>query len=172
MIVRGPLPERGYTVLQNELLRDSRLSWKARGLLAFLLSQPPGWVTRTEHLSRVAPDGRDAVRTGLRELEAAGYLRRWRTRTAAGRWEWCSTVYDTPQDPVDNSESYPQSTSENPATEKPSTSKYSPMKYLPLQSRDNSDRATSTLCTTCDSTGWAPHGDELVRCTTCTRRAG
>lgn len=127
MIVRGPLPTRSYTVLQNELLRDRRLSWKARGLLVYLLSQPPGWTTRTEHLAAVAPDGRDSVRSGLRELEAAGYLRRWRTRADDGRWQWHTVVYD---DPVHNSGSCPQTTSENPSTENPATSNYREMKYL------------------------------------------
>lgn len=106
MIVRGPIPDHGYTILQNELLRDTRLSWKARGLLAYLLSQPPGWHTWLEHLATQAPDGRDSVRAGLRELESCGYLRRWRTQDPRGHWHWNSTVYDTPvenrgDDPVD-----------------------------------------------------------------------
>lgn len=147
MIVRGPLPTRSYTVLQNELLRDRRLSWKARGLLAYLLSQPPGWTTRTEHLAGVAPDGRDSVRSGLRELEAAGYLRRWRTRADDGRWEWHTVVYD---DPVNNSATCPQTTSDYPSTENPGANNYRESKYIvgnradALQS-DPDDLWTSTV---------------------------
>lgn len=119
MIVRGPLPDNNYTVLQNSLLRDTRLSWKARGILAYLLSQPPGWHCWIDHLVNSAPEGRDAVRTGLAELERHGYLRRWRTQDTRGHWTWHSTVYDTPVDnpvgdPVDNCDpksDYP--TSEN-----------------------------------------------------------
>lgn len=124
MIVRGPLPDTGYTVLQNELLRDARLSWKARGLLAYLLSQPPGWHTWLQHLTAQAPDGRDSVRAGLAELEAAGYLRRWRTQDRLGHWSWHSTVYDTPVDnigdnPVDSPVDNCNPTSENPTSENP-----------------------------------------------------
>jgi hypothetical protein len=123
MIIRGPLPDRNYTVLGNEVIRHAGLSWKARGLLVYLLSMPAGWTTRVEHLVAVGPDGRDAVRSGLAELEEAGFLRRWRTRTDAGRWEWHSVIYDVAQS-VGISASCPQSTSENPTPENPTASKY------------------------------------------------
>ena len=39
MIVRSARPER-YTVLDNDILRNHALSFKARGILGYLLSQP------------------------------------------------------------------------------------------------------------------------------------
>lgn len=97
MIIRAPRPDTHYTVLHNATIRDTRLTWKARGLLAYLLSLPDNWRVSSEHLRRVGPDGRDAVRTALTELEAAGYLRRTRHQDPrTGRWTTLTTVYDRP----------------------------------------------------------------------------
>lgn len=57
------------------LLRDGRLSWGARGLFAFLWDLPVGWKPNIAHLAKMGPDGRDAVRARLAELEAIGALR-------------------------------------------------------------------------------------------------
>lgn len=61
--------------LPRALLRDARLSWGARGLFAFLWDLPSTWSPNIKHLSGMGPDGRDAVRARLAELEAVGALR-------------------------------------------------------------------------------------------------
>lgn len=47
-----------YTVIDNGALRDPGLSFKATGLLAFLLSLPDNWRPNTRHLSSIKTDGR------------------------------------------------------------------------------------------------------------------
>ena len=42
MIVRGPRPDR-FTIVDNEILRNHALSFKARGLLAYLMSMQDNW---------------------------------------------------------------------------------------------------------------------------------
>ena len=79
-IVRGPRAADHYTIISNAALRDERLTWKARGLLAYLLSMDTGWITSIRRLADVAPDGKSAVETALAELEALGYLERRQTR--------------------------------------------------------------------------------------------
>lgn len=96
MIVRGPRQERDFTILPNAALRASSLSWKARGLLGFLLSQPPGYRVTSERLAEESPDGRDAVRSGLRELEEHRYLVRSQRRDEQGRWVSEAVVYEEP----------------------------------------------------------------------------
>lgn len=61
--------------LVRALLRDARLSWGARGLFAFLWDLPAGWRPNIQHISKMGPDGRDAVRARLTELEVVGALR-------------------------------------------------------------------------------------------------
>lgn len=84
-----------YSVIANEALEDSRLSWKARGLLAYLLSKPDGWTVNRDQLTAASDaDGQTTVRSGLRELEACGYLVRVRTRTSAGLFEWHNEIHE------------------------------------------------------------------------------
>lgn len=98
MIVRGPRRADHFTILPNETLRDQRLTFKARGLLVFLLSQPPGYRVSSERIAADAKEGRDAIRGMLRELEAAGYLRRERHRCLDGTFVTDAVVYDEPTD--------------------------------------------------------------------------
>lgn len=107
-IRRGPHKDRNFTVLDNAVLNDRRLSYRARGLLTYLLSKPVDWQTNAQDLSRQSPgEGRDAVRTALAELETVGYLVRRKYRdekTQQWRSEW--TVYEEPQ--RDSSHGYPE----------------------------------------------------------------
>lgn len=94
-IIRARRPE-PYSVIRNGVINDHRLSWKARGLLVYILSKPDGWRTNSQHLAKIGPDGRDAVRTGLEELRQAGYLDRTKAQDSQGRWSTTTTVYDHP----------------------------------------------------------------------------
>lgn len=69
--------ERNFTQIPNRWLRDARVSFKARGLLAMLFSQPTGFaVTLAKLAGDDGPDGISAIRSAVSELEEAGYLRR------------------------------------------------------------------------------------------------
>lgn len=98
MIVRGGLPADNYTITSNSAIEDKTISLKARMILVYLLSRPPGWVTSAERLASTISDkdGLSAIKSGLRELEQAGYLTRSRTRTDEGRWRWDHTITDRP----------------------------------------------------------------------------
>lgn len=86
-----------FTILDNAQVRDARLSWKARGLLAYLLSLSEGWQLRITYLIRQAPDGRHSTRAGLAELQRHGYLVIARERGAHGRFERTTwTIVQTP----------------------------------------------------------------------------
>lgn len=70
-----------FTQISNAALRDPRLSFKARGILAWLASHQDGYGCSVAAIvSDSDSDGKAAVRSALDELEAAGYLTRERVR--------------------------------------------------------------------------------------------
>lgn len=95
--------ENPYVMLDKFSINDSGLSWKAKGLLAYLLSKPDDWIVKEHDLVAHATDGRDSVRAAIRELEAAGYLARGaRRRDDKGRlYEREYRVFERPS--VDHS---------------------------------------------------------------------
>ena len=74
-----------FAQIDRRVFEDPRLSWKAKGLLGYLLSRPPGWKVRVPDLVKRSRDGREAVYSALSELIAAGYAERIQTR-ACGRF--------------------------------------------------------------------------------------
>lgn len=76
---------RDFTIIDNNFLRDERLSFKAKGLFMYMWSQSNDWNFYVNELSNHAKDGRNAVMTGLEELENYGYLKRKRVRNAQGQ---------------------------------------------------------------------------------------
>lgn len=84
-ILRGPLAADHFTLVPNRWTRDPRLSWGAKGLLAYVAGHAVGYELTTAQMMREGNLGRDGLLTLVRELEAAGYLRRARQRGEGGR---------------------------------------------------------------------------------------
>lgn len=86
-----------YASISRDAINDQRLSFRARGVLTWLLDKPNDWTSTAERISSMGKEGRDAIRAALDELEACGYLirRKWRDEES-GKWssEW--TVYEKP----------------------------------------------------------------------------
>jgi hypothetical protein len=101
MIVRAPRPESHFVQIRNEVIRDRRLSYKARGLLAYMLSFPDHYRITADSLAESSDsDGRRAVLSGLDELREAGYLVTVTERDAKGQFSKTSFIYDDPQQPT------------------------------------------------------------------------
>lgn len=91
--------QRFFTTLGNAALRDSRLSFCARGILAHLLSQPDGKRDDIRTLTERTPEGRERVASAMRELERFGYLRRTKRRTSEGQIYTEVEVFEAPDGP-------------------------------------------------------------------------
>ncbi|ROZ49412.1 replication protein [Rhodococcus sp. WS3] len=104
-IRRGPRLADNFTILSNDVLNDRRLSFRARGVLIYLLSKPVDWRTRSESIAAQSDkDGRDAIRSAMRELADLGYLVRTKMQDPeTGHWSTTSTVYEEPVGLVDES---------------------------------------------------------------------
>lgn len=78
--------EKDFARIPNEWLRDKRLTRKARGLLAEIMTHSVGWHVSVRGLEKTGPEGRDAIRAALVELKDAGYLQVSQARGDRGRW--------------------------------------------------------------------------------------
>lgn len=110
MIVRSRRSKH-FTIVDNAVLEDERISFRAKGVLVFVLSKPDNWKISERHLARVGHEGVTAIRAALKELELAGYIERQRIKGEGGRFEWESVVFDTPQESKPQTE--PEPCSEN-----------------------------------------------------------
>lgn len=95
MIRRAPRRRR-FLVVDSATVEDDRLSFRALGLLAFLLSKPDSWEVSSEQLGRERREGRDAIRAAMRELQAAGYLSRKTERDSNGQLRTVTIVDEVP----------------------------------------------------------------------------
>lgn len=118
--------DKGYTHIANDFLKDNRLSWKAKGLIAYVQMLPPDWVLNMRDLINRATDGRDSLYSGIKELEKYGYCCKSQRRnpdgTVAGySYEICDKpFFEQPQ--TENPVTVAPCT-ENPDTDKPETVK-------------------------------------------------
>jgi hypothetical protein len=111
--------KRDYTVIQNSVLCDKRLSWRARGLFAFLLSKPDDWKVIVSHLVDQAPkDGKASVTAALQELQGYGYLRKRLRPKVGGRFDgWDILLYEIPDGTVSDLETRTASDSPSPVNQ-------------------------------------------------------
>lgn len=66
--------ENPFVMIDKRPLHNPELSWKAKGILSFLLSLPDDWQIRRKHLLEMATDGDTSLRSGLQELKKHGHL--------------------------------------------------------------------------------------------------
>lgn len=130
MIIRHERQETNFTILDNLTIRDHRLSWAARGILAYLLSMPPTWRTSAERLAAASPNGVTYIRSALKELETAGYLRRRKTQDERGQWTTELYVYERPNRTRVETLGDISGKTLQPTTEKPTSVNLTPNKEL------------------------------------------
>jgi hypothetical protein len=66
----------GYAQIKNEVLVDTKISLKAKGLFAYLYSKPDDWDFSGDRMAKENMEGRRAIYAALKELETEGYLSR------------------------------------------------------------------------------------------------
>ncbi|MDU0443773.1 DnaD domain protein [Staphylococcus haemolyticus] len=86
-----------FVTVHKSFIHDDNLSWKAKGILLYLLSRPDDWRIYETELNKHSSDGRDSLRTGIKELEEAGYIHRTRKRNEKGQLrEYEYEVFEQP----------------------------------------------------------------------------
>jgi hypothetical protein len=73
------------------------MSFKARGLLAYMLSKPDHFKFYLDELVKHTTEGKDSIRAGLKELETLGYVHRYSTKNERGKIiSWELDIYESP----------------------------------------------------------------------------
>lgn len=63
-----------FTQVPNELLYNPNVSFKAKGIWAYMSAKPEGWQFSATRIAEETKEDRKAVLSGLKELSEAGYI--------------------------------------------------------------------------------------------------
>ncbi|EGQ1770386.1 phage protein [Staphylococcus pseudintermedius] len=74
-----------FVTVHKDFIHDSNISWKAKGILLYLLSRPDDWQIYETELEQHSTDGLSGLKSGIKELEEIGYIQRNRKRDESGR---------------------------------------------------------------------------------------
>lgn len=100
-----------YTALSNNCVRSTRLSLKAKGLLALMLSLPDDWEYSVKGLAALCLEGECAIESALSELKRERYLivnKRLPNETESKRFEYEYIVSDEPFESADPDDEKPE----------------------------------------------------------------
>lgn len=85
-----------FVVMDKTVLNDTRLSWKAKGIMAFMLSKPDDWTFYIDEMIKHSTDGEKSFRSGFKELKEMGYVKREPIREGQRIVRWETIVYENP----------------------------------------------------------------------------
>lgn len=86
MTICRTIHNKNYTIINNTISRDKRLSMKAKGIWMYAFSRPDDWSFYVSDISNQCTDGKDSIKSGLIELEECGYLQRSQIRDEYGQF--------------------------------------------------------------------------------------
>lgn len=78
--------EKPFVMIERSIFEATELSWRAKGLLGYLLSRPDDWSVCVADLINRSTDGRDSCYAALKELGDAGYIAKSARPKQAGRF--------------------------------------------------------------------------------------
>lgn len=115
MILKVKKSEKPFAQIERTTLQDERLSFRAKGILAYLLSKPEDWQTNIKDVQNHGTEGRDAIRSAMKELQEFGYAKLTPLQDENGRLIGKSyTISETPELDEDDTERRKTRPSENP----------------------------------------------------------
>lgn len=90
---------KNYTVMSNYHLQDRNLSYKAKGLLSYMLSLPSDWDYSIKGLVALSKENITSIKSGLKELKINNYLiidKVFPDKTKSGKIEYRYNIYEIP----------------------------------------------------------------------------
>lgn len=129
--------QKSFTTVDNTVLNDESVSWKAKGLFTYLWSKPDNWTYSVKEVSKHAKDGRDSTSDGVQELEDHGYLKREQINE---KGSFGSSVWTLSEKPIFKKPKKKESEAskpDNPLPEKPLTG--NPSTDLPMTGKSSTE---------------------------------
>lgn len=84
--------------MNKTVLEDKRLSFKATGLLSYLLGKPDNWFINYYNLIHSKTDGIHSVTSAFKELIKFGYIHKHQFRNNDGTYDsYCYLVFEKPE---------------------------------------------------------------------------
>jgi len=134
-IFRGKLHfESQFTQIHNAWIRDPNISYKAKGLLTYLLSHEVGYTITIGQIIRESGDGKQAVRSALEELIKAGYLETQRTTDERGYNAGLAYFIKDPANPK----------SDNPTLDNPTLDNQTALENNLIKNKTKQEKPTDT----------------------------
>jgi hypothetical protein len=88
-----------YYLIRRSSIQNPNLSWQAKGLLAYMLSMPDGWIFHQAELLKHSPNGLWSLKSCFKELKKAGHIKKNSIRDEGGKiTHWETIVVETPAD--------------------------------------------------------------------------
>jgi len=84
METRVKKKNKNYKAINRSSAEDKNLSLKAKGLMFYFLSKPDGWRGQKYDVLNNCSDGDTSVRSAVKELKAAGYIKTITKRSDSG----------------------------------------------------------------------------------------
>lgn len=131
-----------YRVINRHAMEDDRLTFEARGVLAYILVKPDDWEIQINDLRRSGNAGRDKIYRIINELIAFGYIIRESPRKPDGTiGKTVYNVYENPQ--VVESDAQGEPLPAEPLPEKPDTAEPDTAEPLPVNTDHNNKENTT-----------------------------
>lgn len=88
-----------YVMIDRRPVDNPDLSFKAKGILTYLLSRPDGWEVSVADLIKHGIEGEAAIRSGLKELKNARHMKYTTSRKQGRITGWLIEVFEIPFSP-------------------------------------------------------------------------
>ena len=112
-----------FTTVTNKFIRNTEISFKAKGIFAYMASFSDEWNFTIKSMATQSKDGYDSIKTAIQELKDLGYIEYEKFSDGTGTY----TLYDEPK-------------TENPKMDNPIKGKSTPIKKKQLTKNNNTKK--------------------------------
>lgn len=141
-IIRAP-HKANFIIMNKICLQDSRLSWKSKGIYAYVMSLPDNWKVKMSEITRHSTDGRTALMSGIKELIEFGYCTLIENRNPDGTMRDYDYIFNELSENSTIIDGYPLP--ENPITDNPIAENQVALLSIDISNIDSSEDKDKTI---------------------------